>query len=111
MAVSLVVIIQKMCCVYSFALTPLTLFCSKKFYSDIPCGVFFRVSLVVPGTDMLHGTPETCWPAVHAPFAALPDVTLLWHCSRPSVQATKPSLVILADRKEWMMKTIGLGHE
>lgn len=48
---SLVVIIQKMCSVYSFALTPLTLFCSKKFYSDVPGGVFFRVSLVGPGTD------------------------------------------------------------
>lgn len=28
----------------------------------------------------------------------------------PSVQATKPSLVIFADRKEWMVKTIGLGQ-
>lgn len=33
---------------------------------------------------MLRGTPETCRPAVHAPFAALPDVTLLQHGSRPS---------------------------
>lgn len=46
-------------------------------------------------------------------------VTFWWHRSplllkgnSPlSVQATKPSLVILADRKEWMMKTIGLGQE
>lgn len=38
---------------------PSTLFCSKRSCSDIPCGVFLRVSLVVPGTD--RGARDVTW--------------------------------------------------
>lgn len=118
MAVSLVVIIQKMCRVDSFASpAPPTLFCSKRFCSDIPCGVFLRVSLVVPGTD--RGAWDVMWDSwdLAAGRACAVCCTAGCHTSWGTavapreVQATKPSLVILADRKEWMMKTIGLGHE
>lgn len=62
MAVSLAVIMLEICCAYSPTLT--SLFCSIKFYSEIPCGVFFRVSLKFlkpmeePGM-IVHVTPET----------------------------------------------------
>lgn len=94
-----------------------------KFHSDIPCGVSFRVSLEVSETN--RGAWDVTWDSlnlnlvVHVTSGALPDgchspeaqPASFPKASRLSVQATKPSRVILADRKEWMMKTIGLGQE
>ena len=58
-----------------------------KFYSDIPCGVFFRVPLEVSETNR-GGWDVTCDSlnlnlAVHVTSGALPDVTVLRHGRLP----------------------------
>lgn len=87
------------------------------FYSDIPCGVCFSMFLEISETD--RGAWDVICDsrnlklAVHPTSGTLPEArqASFPKASRLSPQATKPSRVILADRKEWMMKTIGLGQE
>lgn len=81
-------------CVYSFVLMPWTLLCFEKFYSDIPCGIFFRGSLVVLKTGRgAWDITRDSWDlkqAVHATFGARPDITVLWHCNLPVLWHKSP---------------------
>lgn len=117
---------QKLCCVFPIAFSSL-LFWKDSLILISLC--VFLVTLVVGDTDRgvwdsyagPLGSKADCgmWHRVHRSLHMVSDGTLsggfaallFLKASRPSVQATKPSLVILADRKEWMMKTIGLGQE
>ena len=85
---------------------------------------FLRVPFVAGETDgeagrCYSGLGVWSWVLHLAVTGMLSETTLSWGrrsrlCSEvihPSAQATNPSLVILADRKEWRMKTIGLGQE
>lgn len=56
---------------------------------------------------LLAGTGCCCW--LYFRLVWLPRLSLKKQMD--PTYATKPSLVIFADRKEWMMKTIGFGQE
>lgn len=95
------------------------------FSPDIPCGIFLGHSLVVGEADgevwgswglgdlKLTAADLLCYlsPLAEQPIWCPTAALLLSKASHSPAQATKPSLVIFADRKEWMMNTIGLGQE